>query len=775
MSQTVDELYQVANQFYTQGKYREAMDYYKRILEVEPENYKALKELANCYFFEAVNDKAVKYYQKAVEVNPRDKHVLYNLGLIEEMNKNYHTAIDYYERALEIDPNFDLPKTNLKMVKEIHMWLEGDYQSDNNRRWTPGQDWDLVEKKITPERKTSAPSKKPEKKTDEDISDVKVVESEPISVEEALAKLNELIGLDSVKKTVNEMVATIEIQKRRGKENPLSEHFVFTGNPGTGKTTIARMLAEIFHAIGLLPTSKLVEVDRSQMVAGYIGQTAPKVKKICDEAMGGVLFIDEAYALIQGENDAFGKEAISTLLKRMEDDRGKFVVIVAGYKKEMHDFISSNPGLKSRFTEYIDFPDYSAADMKAIFDLMVNKEKLNKDKGVDTALDKLFEEVHLRKDKNFANARMVRNTLDSVIEAMSMRLYNKERAGKTLTDEELSIIKMTDLPIDTAAQEMTVDQAMEKLNELVGLTEVKDTIRKMIHTLEIQKLRGKAKLQENHYVFMGNPGTGKTTVGRLMSNIFYAIGLLPTHQLIEADRNEMVAGYAGQTAQKVDDLCDRAMGGVLFIDEAYSLKQSYQDDFGDEAINTLLKRMEDDRGKFVVIAAGYPTEMEMFLSSNSGLRSRFTHFIHFPDFDSKELAQIYRIFAQNENYTLEDGVMPLIEKIFGYMVEENQENFANAREVRKLFNETLSKQAGRIIHMKQEGIKKTELKKEADIIKTEDVFVPPRIKLKLDIEEAKEAQKTVDPEPSTVSEQPDQTADSSERNVAEQSESETTE
>ncbi len=238
--------------------------------------------------------------------------------------------------------------------------------------------------------------------------------------------LDELIGLESVKEEVTKLTNFIKIQQVRHKNglktSPISYHCVFTGNPGTGKTTVARIIADIYHQLGILATGNLIEADRSDLVAEYVGQTAVKTNKIIDSALDGVLFIDEAYSLFTGSSNDFGLEAIATLLKRMEDDRNRLVIILAGYSNEMKAFIDSNPGLHSRFNRYIHFEDYSS---DALFDIFM----LNARKGdyilTDAAKETLKEKINAavaNKDKNFGNARFIRNLFEKVLEHQATRL-----------------------------------------------------------------------------------------------------------------------------------------------------------------------------------------------------------------------------------------------------------------------------------------------------------------------------------------------------------------
>ena len=239
-------------------------------------------------------------------------------------------------------------------------------------------------------------------------------------------ELEQLVGLDSVKEEVRTMANFIKIQLSREnkglKKSPISYHCVFTGNPGTGKTTVARIIANIYAEMGVLKKGHLVETDRSGLVAEYVGQTAVKTNKVIDKALDGVLFIDEAYSLATGDQIDYGREAIATLLKRMEDDRDRLVVILAGYGDEMKLFIDSNPGLQSRFSRYIQFPDYSADELYQIFFKLANKYEYDIATDAQSVLMNLFTDAVEHKDKNFGNARMVRNIFEKTLEHQANRL-----------------------------------------------------------------------------------------------------------------------------------------------------------------------------------------------------------------------------------------------------------------------------------------------------------------------------------------------------------------
>ena len=259
--------------------------------------------------------------------------------------------------------------------------------------------------------------------------------------------LDELIGLESVKKEVETLSNFIKIQQTRAakglKTSAVSYHCVFTGNPGTGKTTVARILAKIYKNLGVVTKGHLVETDRAGLVAEYVGQTAVKTNKIIDSALDGVLFIDEAYSLIGGGESDYGKEAIATLLKRMEDNRDRLIVILAGYTKNMKDFIDSNPGLQSRFNRYIEFPDYSADELLQIFEANMKKFDYHFGEGAKEALLQYFENEIAHKDANFGNGRLVRNVFEKTLERQANRLAREVN----LTTDRLSQIEPEDLPL----------------------------------------------------------------------------------------------------------------------------------------------------------------------------------------------------------------------------------------------------------------------------------------------------------------------------------------
>ena len=559
-------------------------------------------------------------------------------------------------------------------------------------------------------------------KTSEDIftqfisrgADAKQVEKDDIkgyvpeerSVEDILKDLDSFIGMDEVKSAVKEMAYSVQNAMQRaerglGEQEKMSMHIILTGNPGTGKTTIARKLGEILASIGYLDSGHVVEVDRAKMVSPYQGETPKVVDRLCDKAKGGILFVDEAYTLAplsaSGDRDNQGAQALEKLMKRMEDDRGQFIVIAAGYRTEMENLFRVNPGFRSRFNYFLDIKDYSPEQLFEIMQVFAKSKKYIFSKDAEELTRKMITEMYNSRDKDFANGRTMRTLFDQICKKQAQRLQGVDISS--MSNEELMTINKEDIPYE-APQSVNVGDCLQKLDGLVGLKAVKKEISNLTAFLNLQIRRGETQtFQGKHYVFTGNPGTGKTTVARIMADIFKTLGVVSRGQLVEADRAKLVAGYAGQTAIKTNQLVDQALGGVLFIDEAYTLKSSDGDTFGAEAIDTLLKRLEDDRGKFICIVAGYTDQMHDFIDTNPGLKSRFTQTIHFDDYTPDELTEIFLHLAQDKNFTIDDDTHAAIHRQFEQLYLRRDKNFGNAREARRIFNEAVERQSQRLVKL----------------------------------------------------------------------------
>ena len=312
----------------------------------------------------------------------------------------------------------------------------------------------------TPTPSASGPAPVPVEEAEPAAAEASAAENTP-TVDELLAELDALIGLETIKSSVRSLINLVKVQKLREeaglKVSPMSLHMVFTGNPGTGKTTVARIMAGLLRAIGVLKKGHLIETDRSGLVAGFVGQTALKTTDIVKSAIDGILFIDEAYSLTpQNSDNDFGREAVETLLKLMEDNRDSLVVIVAGYNELMHHFISSNPGLESRFNRYFAFPDYNAEELLHIFDGLCEKNEYTLGEGTRERVSILLDLMYLTRGESFGNARDVRNMFEDIIAIHADRVSKIEEPTREqlaeivigdidgTTDNELDVSKVED-------------------------------------------------------------------------------------------------------------------------------------------------------------------------------------------------------------------------------------------------------------------------------------------------------------------------------------------
>lgn len=585
-------------------------------------------------------------------------------------------------------------------------------QSANNGKQVYKNGW-LVEKEVIPSIQANQSNRlsiELKGNPNLDLSEIKVQDvpksfSNSLSKNEIFQSLDNLIGLKDLKVQIQKIAQTVEIQQERMKAGldsgkGIGVHFVFSGNPGTGKTTVARMLGNLLQSIGYLPSGHVVEVDRSKLVAQYVGQTAPNVNKKFDDAIGGILFIDEAYTLVgvDGQKDTFGQEAIDTILTRMENDRGKVVVIIAGYEEPINRFLASNEGLNSRFTHFLNFQDYNPEELTEIFLSLVKNNHYILGENTKEKVEKVIQDIHRKKDKKFANARTIRNLYEQIVQEQSARLSTINASERNI--EILKTILPEDIPFKTE-ENVPLEKIMDEMNDLIGLSDLKNEINLLLDFVNMQKKRrelgGVANDLSLHFVFTGNPGTGKTTVARILAKIFKNIGILPEDKLIEVDKSGLVGQYVGSTPAKVNAVVDSAIGGVLFIDEAYTLApEGHSDHFSKEAIDTLLKRLEDDRGKFICIVAGYSEEMKGFLNSNPGLKSRFTRYLNFQDYSSSELLEIFKRLTSREGYQISDDAEKSLDNHFKQLTLNKGKDFANARTIRNLFELAKTKHASRL-------------------------------------------------------------------------------
>jgi len=536
-----------------------------------------------------------------------------------------------------------------------------------------------------------------------------------LTFEDVVQSLTSLIGLTDIKVKVREhakYIQFLQLRKEKGFEEKeeINVHSVFIGNPGTGKTTVAKMMGKLYKKMGLLTKGHVTEVDRVDLVGEYIGQTAPKVREVINKARGGVLFIDEAYSLARSNDDSkdFGREVVEIILKEMSNGEGDLAVIVAGYPKEMKHFMDSNPGLKSRFKLFFEFADYLPQELSQIANFAGQEKGVKLTKKAKSRIDEIIIEAFRNRDRTFGNARFVFDLIEKAKINLGLRVMAAEEPAlkeydelATITLEDVNKIAITTektlpkIPVDNSL----LKDSLAELDNLIGMDAIKTQIHELVELVSFYRETGRNVLNSFylHTVFIGNPGTGKTTVARILTKIYKALGMLERGHIIETDRQGLVAGYVGQTAIKTAEKIEEAKGGVLFIDEAYALTNASSSgtahgDFGNEAIQTLLKRMEDQRGQFFLFVAGYPDNMENFLKANPGLNSRFDKILKFEDYKPANLMEIALQMFQNEKMKLSTAAQQHLGAYLEFLHEYRDQYFGNARTVRTIVTEAIKNQ-----------------------------------------------------------------------------------
>lgn len=473
---------------------------------------------------------------------------------------------------------------------------------------------------------------------------------------------------------------------------------IFGGNPGSAKTTVAKLFAGIAKEKGILKSGAFVE--RGGMDLDGLG-CVTAIREAFLAAKGGVLFIDEAYSMVSDT-------AVTVLIQEMENRREDVIVILAGYNDRMRDFMKINEGLKSRIPHWVDFPDYTADELTDIFKLMIRERGFQVTDEATKEAHYIFEKV--RNTDNFGNGRYVRNLIDRASQNQAVRLLSDGKDAGDLKKDELFRITKNDISMleEGLKKERKPGTAKKELDNMIGLDSVKKIIHKAIAHYKLNKLcmdkgiaREKASL---HMVFTGNPGTAKTSVARLFAEILKDEKVLPTGIIVEVGRADLVGDHVGATAPLVKRKFKEAQGGVLFIDEAYSLCDSYENGFGDEAINTLVQEMENHRDDVIVIFAGYTEPMHRFLDRNPGMLSRIAFQVEFEDYTTDELCDITKLMVSEKQMTITDAAMNKLRKNFDIVREES--DYGNGRFVRKNLEEAEMNLAERILQYKESEITK---------------------------------------------------------------------
>jgi len=511
-----------------------------------------------------------------------------------------------------------------------------------------------------------------------------------ISIDETMKEIDDLIGMKKIKTELRNLSKFLKYNKRLEKINGtpkvLNLHMIFSGNAGTGKTTVARLLADILYNMGYIEERKITEITPKDLIGEYSGQTAPKARKTIENALGGILFIDEAYGLAKtvSNGKGYGAEAVVELLKCMEDYQDRLVIIFAGYHDEMNDFVALNPGLKSRIRYNFEFEDYNEDELIDILYMKLKKLNLTIDNDAIKTLKRTIS--FNMKASNFGNGRYVDNLINNLLIKHSLNIPDND-------DSNLLNITLQDVNALSETNEINVNDIFNDLDKLIGLSNIKEEMKQLVDYLQYNKKLEKYNVYPKnlnlHMIFSGNAGTGKTTVARLLADIFYSLGYIPENRLTEITAKDLTGEYTGQTAPKVRRQLENALGGVLFIDEAYILSQSSSSGYSAEAITELLVGMEKYYDRLIIVFSGYEKEMKDFINMNPGLKSRIGKSFIFEDYSTDELVEILIKFVNDNKLKITDDAIDKFRKLCEKSMK--LKNFGNARWVRNSFDNILLK------------------------------------------------------------------------------------
>lgn len=543
------------------------------------------------------------------------------------------------------------------------------------------------------------------------------ISNENYSLQLILEELNGYVGLKNLKHSLSEFITYINFvqeRKKQGidvKEN-LTAHCIFLGNPGTGKTSIARILGRFFKSVGLLENGHVVEVDRSTLVGEYIGETAQKTEKVIKQALGGILFIDEAYTLKRDTNgNDFGQEAIDIILKRMEDFNGKFFVIAAGYPELMQNFLNSNPGLKSRFTHLFLFDDFSANELVEIYKLFSSREKFIITPEAEELLTNKLKLIYENDKNNLGNARFVRNLFNETKVQLSKRYHslkyderNFYASSTIIIDDILSAFNNYEKHSKGFVfNDDKLNKYLNELNNLVGLEDVKKTFSKLLASIKVEQLkkeRAISSLPKNlNSIFICEPGAGTSTVARLFGKVFKELSLIESGQLVEIDSSYFYGLNKIDSYLTLDKIFQDSIGKIIVVnDSVITLKA--KSDFSDSLLQYFLKKLYLYRDKVVAVLTGNQDEFEDLFESVPVIENQFPNIYNFGHYSTRQLLEIALNICQKKNYQLEEGAWQQMLDLLAKLRSDKNKNFYNARTIKEILNKAIANQEERIISLK---------------------------------------------------------------------------
>ncbi len=523
------------------------------------------------------------------------------------------------------------------------------------------------------------------------------------------------VGLKNLKQSLKDFITYLDFINERRKsgvetEESISANCIFLGNPGTGKTSIARLLGKFFKAIGLLENGHVIEVDRADLVGEYIGETAQKTDKVINQALGGILFIDEAYSLKKDSSQDFGQEAIDIILKRMEDHKNKFFVIAAGYPLLMQNFLGSNPGLKSRFTHFFTFEDYSSEELTQIYKIFASKEKYIISKETEKFLLESLEKNSSKSDESFGNARFVRNLFNQSKVELSKRYQMLEESAKDFStlnslskDDIRTSFSIIENRSDSNVQVKKVDKYLNEINNLVGLEDVKITFNKIIASLKVERLKKDRSISSVHKnlnsIFIAEQGSGTSTVARLYAKSLKELGRIDSGQLIEIDSSTFYGLSKIDSYLTIDEIFKNISGNVILVNDVSAALQC-SNDFSDSLLQYFLKKLYLMNDSVIAILSGTAPEIESMINSFPVLENQFPNIFNFEIYSTRQLLEIALTICQKNNYQFDEGAWQQMLEIIIELKKETRRNFYNSRTIKELINKAISYQEDRILAIK---------------------------------------------------------------------------
>ena len=528
------------------------------------------------------------------------------------------------------------------------------------------------------------------------------------------AEFENLVGLSSLKQSLKDFITYLDFVSERKKQGiqtdeSISANCIFLGNPGTGKTTVARLLGRFFKSIGILENGHVIEVDRAQLIGEYVGETAQKTEKVINQALGGILFIDEAYSLKRDKSGQdFGQESIDIILKRMEDYKNKFFVIAAGYPELMQSFLDSNPGLKSRFTHHFTFDDYSAQELTDIYKIFASKDKYMLDTETESILTQKLESISLGTDNSFGNARFIRNLFNETKIELSKRYQLLEDSEKkfsalnTIRKEDVitAITNLNNRNNPDQINSIKFEKYINEINNLVGLDEVKITFNKILASIKVNKLKKEKSItsvgKNLNSIFICDNGSGTSTIARLYAKSLKELDRLSKGQLIEIDSSTFYGLNKIDAYLMIDNLFKNLLGNVVLVNDVSATLQC-TDDFSDSLLQYFLKKLYLINDDVVAIFSDTSEEINNLINNFPVLENQFPNVFTFEPYTTRQLLEIALVICQKNNYQLDEGAWQQLLELIIELKKEKRKNFYNARTIKEILNKAITVQEDRIL------------------------------------------------------------------------------